>query len=213
MGLDLELEILPDKVVMWLYKNLRYIERHTGKQKILNIIVDKLLEASNIGIGELKLIKEDASLNQSSNINEPSYNLGAINFKTEPLNSRYIVNKNKTYTLDQVIKKQLILPENNLLEAEVILNNEQISTAKAKFLTEKTKILEVDDKIVIRSRTIPELHIIIDNWFYYAFNNKYTYKAEVNDVNTNRIYNVNAKQAALMLIKLFVKIVGEEKGC
>ena len=211
LGLDLELEILPDKVVMWLYKNLRYIERHTGKQKILNIIVDKLLEDSNIGIGELKLIKEDASLNQSSNINEPSYNLGAINFKTEPLNSRYIVNKNKTYTLDQVIKKQLILPENNLLEAEVILNNEQISTAKAKFLTEKTKILEIDDKIVIRSRTIPELHIIIDNWFYYAFNNKYTYKAEVNDVNTNRIYNVNAKQAALMLIKLFVKIVGEEK--
>lgn len=210
LGIDLELEILPDKVVMWLYKNLRYIERHTGKQKILDIIVNKILEHSNMGIGELKLIKEDVTLNEFSTIYEPSYNSGAINFKTEPLNKRYIVNKNKTYTLDQVIKKELLLPENVSLEAEVMLNNETINTAAMKLLTEKTKILEIDDKIVIRSRTIPELHIIIDNWFYYAFNNKYNYKTEISDVNTNRIYNVTAKQAALMLIKLFVKVVGQE---
>lgn len=210
LNIDLELDVLPDKVVMWLYKNIRYIERHTGKQKVFELIMDKILELSNVGMGEIILIKEDSQPNETANIYEPSYIAGGIGFKTKQLNNRYIVNKNRKYTLDQIVKKELILTDNENLDSESILNNEIINTNKTRKLSEYTKIIEVDDKIIMRSRTIPELHVLIDNWFYYAFSNKYNYTTEVNDFNTNKIYKVNAKQAALMLIKLFIKVVGEE---
>lgn len=210
LGIDLELDILTDKVKMWLYKNLRYIERHTGKDKTFNLIIKKVLEDSNIGIGEINIIKEDSSLNQSTNNFSASYIPGDINFKTKELNNRYIINKNKTYDLEQIVKKELLLPENNQLDSEVITNNEFNTIKAEKYLRENSKIIEIDDKITLRSRTIPELHILIDNWFYYAFNNKYSYIADVKDDNTNTIYRVNAKQAALMLIKIFISVVEQD---
>lgn len=210
LDIDLELDILTPKVKMWLYKNLRYIERHTGKDKIFNLIIKKVLEDSNIGIGEINIIKEDARLNESTDIYSSSYISGDINFKTKELNNRYIINKNKTYDLEQIIKKELLLPENNKLDSEVIINNEFNAIKSEKYLRESTKIIELDDKITLRSRTLPELHVLVDNWFYYAFNNKYNHIADIKDDNTNTIYRVNAKQAALMLIKIFVSIIGED---
>lgn len=211
LGIDLELNILTDKVKMWLYKNLRYIERHTGKDSTFNLIVSKVLGDSNIGIGEINIIKEDSSYNnQEFNLCSPTYIPGDINFKTKELNSRYIINKNKTYDLEQIIKKELLLPENKELDFEVVTNNEYNSIKSEKYLLENTKILEIDDKIAIRSRTIPELHVLIDNWFLYAFTGRYNYAVDIKDDNTNKIYKVNAKQAALMLIKVFSGIIGQE---
>lgn len=210
LGIELELDILTPKVQMWLYKNLRYIERHTGKKKIFNLIIKKVLEDSNIGIGEINIIKEDSIADMSNDIYSASYTPGDINFKTKELNNRYIINKNKTYDLEQIVKKELLLTENNKLDSEVVTNDEYNSVKLEKHLIEKTKIIEIDDKISLRSRTIPELHVLIDNWFYYAFNNKYNYIADIKDDNTNTIYRVNAKQAALMLIKIFISVVNQE---
>lgn len=201
-----DVNILPENVRMWLYKNLRYIERHTGKNNTLNLIVEKLFTESGIGIGEINLIKEDSTLNlEDLNVlANPSYNIGDRVFKTNPLNDYYIANRNKEYDLSQITKKELMLAENSNLDYDVIYNNELSRVNSAKYLSEKTKILEFDDKIVLRSRTIPEMHVIVDNWFHYAFNNRFNHTVEIKDENTNLVYNINAKQGALMLLKVML---------
>lgn len=201
-----DINILPENVKMWLYKNLRYIERHTGKNDTLKLIVEKLFTDSGIGIGEINLIKEDSSLNLEdlNVITNPSYNTGDKVFKTNPLNDYYIANRNKEYDLSQITKKELMLSENSKLDYDVIYDNELAKVNTAKYLSEKTKILEFDDKIVLRSRTIPEMHVIVDNWFYYAFNNRFNHNVEIKDENTNLVYSINAKQGALMLLKVML---------
>ena len=205
-----EINILPESVKMWLYKNLRYIERHTGKNDTLKLIVEKLFTDSGIGIGEINLIKEDSTpnLEDLNVLTNPSYNVGDKVFKTNPLNDYYIANRNKDYDLSQIVKKELMLTENSKLDYDVIYNNELARVESAKYLSEKTKILEFDDKIVLRSRTIPEMHVIVDNWFHYAFSNRFNYTTEIKDENTNLVYNINAKQGALMLLKVMLDSIG-----
>lgn len=205
-----DINILPEDVKMWLYKNLRYLERHTGKNSTLDLIVEKIFTAAGIGIGEINLIKEDVTLNLENltDINSTSYNVGNKVFKTNALNEYYIANKNKEYDLSQIIKKEMLLKENSNINYDIIIDDEFSRVNTAKYLSEKTKILEFDDKIVLRTRTIPEMHVIVDNWFYYAFNNKYNYTVEIKDINTNLVYNINAKQGALMLLKLMLASIG-----
>lgn len=207
LDINLELDILSDTVKMWLYKNLRYIERHTGKNSTLQLIVDKIFAESAIGVGEINLVKEDSTLNLLTSLDKASYTPGDIVFKTSPLNNNYIVNRNKNYELTQIIKKEMMLKENGKLDADIILADEDDKILAAKYLGEKTKVIEFDDKIIVRSRTIPELHVLMDNWFYYAFNGKYNYTTEVKDTNTNIVYNVTAKQGALMLIKVLLSMI------
>lgn len=210
LDIDIELDILTPKVKMWLYKNLRYIERHTGKQSTFNIIVDKVLSDSNIGIGEINLIKEDSTRNDSPDLYSPSYTTGEILFKTKELNDKYLINKNKTYDISQVLKKELLLKENSNLDYDVTENDESPNINSSKHLTESTKIIEIDDKITLRSRTIPELQVLVDNWFNYAFTGRYNFTTDFKDTNTNLIYKINPKQGALMLLKIFLKLVNQE---
>lgn len=87
-----------------------------------------------------------------------------------------------------------MLSENSSLNYDMVHDSEKLKIMTAKYLNEKSKILEFDDKIVLRSRTIPEMHVIVDNWFHYAFTGKYNYNVEIKDENTNLVYNINAKQ-------------------
>ena len=204
-----DVNILPENVKMWLYKNLRFIERHTGKNSTLDLIVDKIFSSSGLGIGEINLLKEDVSenLEDTTNLKSTSYFLGDKVFKTNALNNFYIANRNKKYDLSQIIKKELMLSENSSLKYDMVHDSERLKTMTAKYLNEKSKILEFDDRITLRSRTIPEMHVIVDNWFYYAFTGRYNYNVEIKDENTNLVYNINAKQGALMLLKVMLSSV------
>ena len=204
-----DVKILPENVKMWLYKNLRFIERHTGKNSTLDLIVDKIFSSSGLGIGEINLLKEDVSenLEDTTDLKSTSYFLGDKVFKTNALNNFYIANRNKKYDLPQIIKKELMLSENSSLDYDMVHDNEKLKIMTAKYLNEKSKILEFDDRITLRSRTIPEMHVIVDNWFYYAFTGRYNYNVEIKDENTNLVYNVNAKQGALMLLKVMLSSI------
>ena len=204
-----DVKILPENVKMWLYKNLRFIERHTGKNSTLDLIVDKIFSSSGLGIGEINLLKEDVSenLEDTTDLKSTSYFLGDKVFKTNALNNFYIANRNKKYDLSQITKKELMLSENSSLNYDMVHDSEKSKIMTAKYLNEKSKILEFDDRITLRSRTIPEMHIIVDNWFYYAFTGKYNYNVEIKDENTNLVYNVNAKQGALMLLKVMLSSI------
>ena len=204
-----DVNILPENVKMWLYKNLRFIERHTGKNSTLDLIVDKIFSSSGLGIGEINLLKEDVSenLEDTTVLKSTSYFLGDKVFKTNALNNFYIANRNKKYDLSQIIKKELMLSENSSLNYDMVHDSEKLKIMTAKYLNEKSKILEFDDKIVLRSRTIPEMHVIVDNWFHYAFTGKYNYNVEIKDENTNLVYNINAKQGALMLLKVMLSSI------
>ena len=204
-----DVKILPENVKIWLYKNLRFIERHTGKNSTLDLIVDKIFSSSGLGIGEINLLKEDVSenLEDTTDLKSTSYFLGDKVFKTNALNNFYIANRNKKYDLSQIIKKELMLSENSSLNYDMVHDSEKLKIMTAKYLNEKSKILEFDDKIILRSRTIPEMHVIVDNWFYYAFTGRYNYNVEIKDENTNLVYNINAKQGALMLLKVMLSSV------
>lgn len=203
---------LPLNIRMWLYKNARYLQTHSGSNETLALVIEKVLTASGIGIGEIKFYTEDLKL-KYENLNDPLKPLadkGDLKFISLPLNSKFNLNKGKITDLSELINKEI---QSENIPVEIYGNShnfikpvieEQI--ANNKFNSGKTKILEFDTIGTYNASTVPEFTLVLDSWADLVLSKRLTASKEFLDTNTNISYNLTHKQAFLVLIKMFANL-------
>lgn len=200
-----ELNVLNNKTKYWLYRNLPYLIRNIGKHSTFNLIIDKILNENDVGVGRYILRKSNPELNNETDINKSSYNSSQLSIYASAVNPYYSNDGFKD--IDSTIIKEL--DETSTLYTEE--ENFVIDRIKDKILNSEidnqySKMIELSTYEYYKQYGIDLFKYVFDYWVYNVKKDNIQYNVEFTDPNTNNIYILSAKQGLLLLIKLMLNL-------
>jgi len=213
-GIDVDVKVLSKETRFWLYKNLRYIKNNIGKNKTLDILIEKILTENGIGVAEVELLNglPDEDLLNLTDITKPIYDKKENRFISKRRNDYYLIDDNddtsgKALLLRQFSKafvdNDMVIKDTNFYD-----NTLEYKLDKNKFNKQKTKTfkIKVNRSYVVENKI--ELKMVLDNFIQMAFRDIYKTSITFIDNNTGFTYDLDAKQAAFLILKLLAVISG-----
>ena len=207
-----DVSVLNKESLWWLYNNLDYIMKNDGKESTTDLILDKIFNTNNVGVGRIMLGFQDATLKKSPKLNESVYNSSTSNIISIKANDSYFVNNNKTRSIQTFIDGQLASKQ---IESDLFKNDPFYSDIFKEKLNgkndvlENTKTFDINPIILLDIYGLDLFETIIDTWAHKAFNNNYLALQYFTDPNTNARYTLSPKQGFLVLIKMIAMLYGD----
>lgn len=192
--LDESYKYLTRKQSLFLYRNLLYLNNHSGHNNIFNILIEKLFTDRNISI-------VNYIYKQENDIDDEYYIKYRFNQKL--LNKANLVYSPNDFTLDNIKAKEIELTHGNSKELTYNIGTIDHRFKNSLFNSILTKDLEtiiIDNTDTVKYKLIPT---IIDYWAYLLKINKMNYLVTVVDPITNTELKLTTKD----LFKLFVVIL------
>lgn len=227
-----EIQILKPKTIYWLYNNLDYLMKHVGKEKTFNIILDKIFDDNNTGVGEYKLRLPDPTLNSKHlyDPNKPFYLKGDISTLTTSLNKSFGEDESKEGTIEELLLLEMTKLNNVPVEADSNIQNYTVDVINTQlennsYDTVRSKVLTVGAIKLFKFMGIDIISLVIDYWAKLVkedvFNTMVSYNEPnivVTDTtsnaisyvepNTNQYFILSPKNGLLLLIKQLLYITG-----
>ena len=177
---------------LYLYDNLRYINKHPGHRDVFEQMTEELV--FNIG---LPLDGYTHELIHSDGVIVPAFK------KIEYGVRSGITTTTKDYTAYKTI------------ENTILTNNEDIDTDKvlqtissANITTVKTKLLESNTIDISSSESYSEISVLFNHWAYLAAVGSYDTYIRIDDINTGNKVTLSITEAFSLLMILSNKILG-----
>ena len=188
--LDKYYHYLTKKQALFLYRNLLYLNNHSGRNDIFKLLIDKLFTDRNISV--VNYVQSQSNSLDSENYTE-------YKFQQRLLNDANLVYAYNDFTLDDIKDKEAGLVPGN--EDQWKYNTKDIDRKfkNSLFNTLLTKDLEtviVDNTDTVRYKLVPTL---IDYWAYLLKHKKMSYLVTVVDPVANQELKLSTKD----LFKLF----------
>ncbi len=206
---------LKESTKFWLYKNLRYLMKHTGTQEALNSLLTNVYDANGIGVGEHILFKKDPVLiSDTSDINSSVYDDSGALFIGQGKNNSYQFDSNSeldiyTITTLEMSNKNIDIPT-TVDEVNNIARNTEDVLNKSLLFKQKTKVIDINIPQLFKLYGDDLILTIMDNWLYLATNNNFTEKVTYLEPNTKVSYDITPLNAYYLLIKLLLKVTGND---
>lgn len=188
--LDKYYHYLTKKQALFLYRNLLYLNNHSGRNDIFKLLIDKLFTDRNISV--VNYVQS-----QSNSLDGESY--VEYKFKQQLLNDANLVYSYNDFTLEDIQEKETGLVAGNADELKYNTKNMDHKFKNSLFNTLLTKDLEtviVDNTDTVRYKLVPTL---IDYWAYLLKHKKMSYLVTVVDPVANQELKLSTKD----LFKLF----------
>jgi len=185
---------LSKKQALFLYRNLLYLNNHSGRNDIFKLLIEKLFTERNISV--VNYVHSQSNTLDSENYTE-------YKFKQKLLNDSNLVYAYNDFTLDDIKEKEFSLAPSNAKELTYNLDKIDYKFKNSLFNTLLTKDLEtiiVDNTDTVRYKLIPTL---IDYWAYLLKTNKMSYLVTVLDPVANKELRLNTTD----LFKLFTIVL------
>lgn len=227
---------LKPNIKFWLYKNLRYLIKHVGKESTFKIILDKIFEKSNIGVGEYSLRIPNAIIDNHTEVHKPSFVLPKPNTTNSALNNVYTLTGDKT-PIESLVTRELGLTkvqnsEDNVEYDSYVIDNVNRTLELYNFDNQKTKALNLDTGRLFRRNSVELFRIVLGYWISFIKHNRYEILIEYIDgnlnnnaesnkaraepiinfvePNSNQTFTITPKIGLLMLLKIMLKLTGDE---
>jgi hypothetical protein len=201
----------------WLYKNLRYLMKHTGSTEAFKSLLLNVFDANGIGVGEHILFKKDPSLN--SDILDTSSSLysdtGAL-FIGQGKNNSYQFDINSELDIYTIVNLEMaahnidvpVTPD----ELSNIARYADNTLNKSLLFKQKTKVIDINIPQLFKLYGDDIILTIMDNWIYLAHNNSFTEKVTYLEPNTKVSYNITPLEAYYLLLKFLLKLTNNESS-
>jgi hypothetical protein len=184
-GLDRYLPYLTLKQALWLYRNIRYIERNAGKLVQFYRLIDQILTERGIPISEYEVRQQDSYVNY----------FPKVVAKSTPLNTEQNTLFDNIHPLDELFLKEAgDAPDN-----QAYLNYNQAAQAQR---FETSNMASVQTKVLLSSmvdysNAVPEPFeaIALRQWCKMAFSDQYESYVTFKDPKTSLAYSLKAKDA------------------
>lgn len=209
---------LPKETVIWLYKNIEGIKKNIGKESNFNLIVNKLLTPSNIGVGKYNLYKNNPKLVEdrlptASSKFEYNDTKVLIEHLNEYLTSKGLEKDTHTVVVDEM--KDFMTADLTELEKTSMSN---MSTLINSNLTEEikntkefgTKVVEIETYKYFKRHGQDLFKTVLDHIIYGVQTNIFRFNITYIEPNTGIQYKVTPRGALLMLIKCLMWITGNK---
>lgn len=188
--LDKHYHYLTKKQALFLYRNLLYLNNHSGRNDTFKLLIDRLFTDRNISV-------VNYVHSQSNRLDENHY--VDYKFKQRLLNDANLVYAYNDFTLADLQEKEVGLVPGNEDELKYNASKMDFRFKNALFNTLLTKDLEtviVDNTDTVRYKLVPTL---IDYWAYLLKHKKMSYLVTVVDPVANQELKLSTKD----LFKLF----------
>lgn len=192
--LDEYYNYLTKKQSLFLYRNLLYLDNHSGRNDIFRILIDKLFTDRNISIVNYRY-KQINELDDNNNIK--------YKFNQKLLNNANLVYSVNDYLLDDIKDKEYNLTEGNPNEWTYChdrIDNKFKNSLFNLLLTKDLETIIIDNTDTVKYKLIPT---IIDYWAYLLKTNRIDFLITIVDPVSNKEIKLNTKD----LFKLFIVIL------
>lgn len=189
------------KQILFLYRNIAYIERNSGKKEILNLLIEKFFTDIDLPVAEL-VMRHDVR-----NISTELY--PRINFRRKELNSPYssLIKNKSGLSFENLLFKEDQLAIGN---SEYILSNKDRIKKKLQNSLSNvvaTKVLESSAVNVSNNDRYVLTEIQMNHWLYLSSNNLFTADVSFKETRTNADINLSAFESYVYWIYLFCKSI------
>ena len=159
------LDFLTKKQLLWLYRNIRYIHRHPGRQDTLDWLIENILTPRGIPLAQWDMVHNLHG--------QPDDLYPEVLFERTPLNFGYNLNGADTKTIDEMLDDELDLAKGNPRvrdEVEVEMRQDMSTSIRNHF---QTKVLESNMIDWTDAVVFPFADFVLNHWLYLSQNNRY----------------------------------------
>lgn len=201
-GLDKYLEFFNRKQALWLYRNIRVIERRAGMRDTFDWLVENILTERGIPLSRFTMRHDVSKL--------PNEVYPEISFVKSPVNTVYSQDDAETanYSLDRVLEKETPLAPYN---AQFI--TDQRSVMLEKFIDSRSNVVQtkmLESSLIDYTDATPYTlqEIAFSHWGYLAQKNLYTAYIRFSSPRNGTEYLLRADEAFIYYMFLFAKACG-----
>jgi hypothetical protein len=198
-GLDVYIQYMTQEQIMYLYRNILYIERHPGWQQTFKNLVDVLLTKRSIPLSEyyVRLMSLFGSDYKAQ-----------LSFDRVSVNTVVDTGSKNNYTYADFVNKTIDLaPGNtNLFNANSVQIEQKIQNARSDSMLTK----DLESSMYDYSDAVPHTltDILMNEWLYLASTSQYQAIVNFTDPTTLVNYSLSALDAFHYLAYLFMKASG-----
>jgi len=190
-NLDIHYNNLTKEQALFLYRNLLYIDNHTGRNHIFKTLIDKLFTKRNIAISSYEY-NQTNTINLDKNI--------TYFFNQKLLNKTELPIDYKDFTLEDILQKEVDLSPSNYKELNYNIKNIDsfyTNNLYSNFITKDIETMLIDSTDAVKDKLIPTL---INYWVYNLKTNNLQYLTTIVDPISNTDIKLNSND----IFKLFV---------
>lgn len=200
--LDAYLDYMTRHQALFLYRNIAYIERNSGKQAVFEWLTEHIMTHRGLPLAEYEM--------RHNLQNQPGELTPLIDFYKRPLNTQFNHDLKDIFTLDQVLDKEDPLARDNLKYRD----DEQAETIrKMKYSLSNrldTKLLESSIIDYAGSEWITLADVLLYHWLYLSSTNHYRAYVGFTNPSTGEFMALTAKEAFEFYTYLHAKRMGIE---
>ena len=190
--LDKFMEYLTLKQILFLYRNVLYIERNSGNQHVFYWLIERVLTQRFIPIHEYSQrhwrLEDDK--------------LPTIKFRKKALNKVYNTPEKDFFDLSEILEKEFVLAENNQTYTQTNYPVIEQTFKYSPSSVVQTKVLESAFIDYNDSTEFTREYIYLSNWWYLSSLGYFDFVSSFKQLNGD-IKTLNAKEAFILMVYLF----------
>lgn len=163
--LDVYLMYLTRSQALWLYRNITYIERNSGKQEVFEWLTEHIMTNRGLPLAEYEMRHDLSSM--------PGQLKPEVSFKKIPLNTEFNFDMKDTFTLTQIMDKEDFLARDNSKYRSLEQNRAGRIMEYSLSNELKSKLLESSIVDLTGSERYTLADTLLNHWLWLSHNNKY----------------------------------------
>lgn len=197
--LDKQMPFLTRRQQLYLYRNLKYLSNHSGKNHVFRSLINELFNEHNVSVVNYEYSQQ--------NTLTPDNYVDYV-FKQKLLNDKNLVHQKLDYDLDYIESKETLLAPSNRKEYEFnkkLIDKKLKNSLFSSLLTKDLETILIDETDSVQNKL---LDTVTDYWAYLVKNNLVDFLTDVTDPHTNKTVKLNARD----LFKFYVLTLYTSQG-
>lgn len=198
-----EVDYLTTKQRLWLYRQIRFLERNAGKQSTFKELVQNLLTERNLPLSEWNMRHDLSKM--------PDEELGPRgSFYRDSLNMDQSIAGVETRNITEMLEAEIPLARNNerAIQDNATEIRKKIEYSQSDFL--KTKVLESSVLDLSDAGYFSLADTMLNHWLYLSQVGRYTAVISVENPSNGGNLVLSAKEAFIVFLYVFNKSMGIE---
>lgn len=200
--LDWAVDYMTKKQMLWLYRQIRFIERNAGKQSTFHSLIQNILTERSLPLAEWSMRHQLREM--------PGELVPRIEFARDTLNLDLSAAGVETRTVTEMLDAEEIVAKGNsrVLEDAAVTIREQMENSADDRLD--TKILESAILDTTDATIFTLADTLLNHWLYLSFVGRYTAVITVDNPKTGAPLVLSVKDAFIVFLYSFSKAYGLE---
>lgn len=193
-------DYLNTEQALWLYRNIKYIQRHPGAQTTFAALIENLMTNRNLPLARYTMLHDTSTVLTDL---KPT-----LTFEYVPINTWADVDAKTSITLDELLTKEQGLARDNTADQTYYETLAENAMQYALKNTVNTKVFESAMVDYTNSNPVTLSGLLLNEWLKLSSAGIYTAYVTVNNPVTNETINLQANDAFCFALYCFAQTTG-----